>query len=40
VVGKMVFVVSYDFNYRNSDVVKNDFKRFLDVVFYLIDGPK
>jgi len=36
----MVFVVSYNFNYRNSDVAKNNFKWFLDVVFGLMDGSK
>ena len=28
------------FSYRNSDVVKNNFNGFLDVVFDLMDGSK
>ena len=36
----MFFVVRCDYNYRNSDVVKNDFKGFLDEVFDLMDGSK
>ena len=37
---ELVFVVTCDFSYRNSDVVKNNFKGFLDVVFDLMDGSK